>query len=159
MTGGMFAGLQALFRLQDSGWEHHANPWSVWTRVPIMPLLTLALWSRVWIGMWCLVPIAALIVFTLLNPRLFPKVPPNDGWIWAAVHGERLWIAKDDRISHHRLHWAGVTTILQAPPVAIWATGLVFLWPWMTAVGLAGTLIAKFAFLDQMAKAYREATA
>ena len=35
----------SFFRLDDAGWERHANPWSVWTRVAIWPALVLALWS------------------------------------------------------------------------------------------------------------------
>ena len=77
--------------------------------------------------------------------------------------GRCAWRTPVDRkgraISHRCLHWAGVITILQALPVALWATGLVFLWPWMTAFGLVGSVMAKFAFLDQMARTYGEATA
>ncbi len=30
------------FQMSDSVWERHANPWSVWTRYPCLPLLALA---------------------------------------------------------------------------------------------------------------------
>jgi hypothetical protein len=34
------------FGLDDSGWQRHTNPWSVYTRIPIPALLALAIWSR-----------------------------------------------------------------------------------------------------------------
>lgn len=57
--------------MDDATWQRHVNPWSVWTRVPIIGLLVLAIWSRVWLGWWCLVPIAALVVWAVVNPRAF----------------------------------------------------------------------------------------
>ena len=41
-------GFATLFRLDDEGWERHANPWSVWTRVATWPVLMLVLWSFHW---------------------------------------------------------------------------------------------------------------
>ena len=38
------------FGMDDATWARHANPWSAWTRIPILPLLCLAIWGRAWIG-------------------------------------------------------------------------------------------------------------
>ena len=35
-----------LFGLKGDSWMRHANPWSVWTRFAVLPLLILAVWSR-----------------------------------------------------------------------------------------------------------------
>ena len=48
--------------MDDDSWARHANPWSVWTRVPILPLLALAIWSRSWIGWWAVLPVLLLVV-------------------------------------------------------------------------------------------------
>src|SRR4029453_10046537 len=40
----------SLFGLKGDSWMRHANPWSVWTRFAVLPLLILAIWSRDWIG-------------------------------------------------------------------------------------------------------------
>lgn len=61
------------FDLNKTGWERHANPWSVWTRFTVLPVLVLAIWSRVWLHEWSFVLIAAAILWMWLNPRLFSK--------------------------------------------------------------------------------------
>jgi len=49
------------FGMSDGVWMRHANPWSFATRVPVLPLLVLAIWSRAWWGAWALVPVAAIL--------------------------------------------------------------------------------------------------
>ncbi|HET6394306.1 MAG TPA: DUF6653 family protein [Blastococcus sp.] len=34
------------FGLEGDSWQRHANPWSVYPRIPIPPLLAAAVWSR-----------------------------------------------------------------------------------------------------------------
>ena len=48
------------FGMNDEAWRRHANPWSVYTRFAAIPAMILAVWSRVWIGWWALIP--ALLV-------------------------------------------------------------------------------------------------
>jgi hypothetical protein len=62
------------FRMTDEAWQRHANLWSVWTRFAAIPLMILAIWSRVWLGWWSPVPIAAVIAWLWLNPRVFAPV-------------------------------------------------------------------------------------
>ncbi len=62
-----------VFAMNDEVWARHANPWSVWTRFTILPLLVAAIWSRQWIGWWAALPSVALVIWTWLNPRLFPS--------------------------------------------------------------------------------------
>ena len=42
----------AAMAMKDATWERHANPWSVWTRVPLLPLFALALYMRGPLGPW-----------------------------------------------------------------------------------------------------------
>jgi len=35
--------------MDDATWKRHANPWSGWSRITILPLLCLAIMSRVWV--------------------------------------------------------------------------------------------------------------
>lgn len=56
--------IASVFHMDEETWMRHANPWSVWTRTTALPLLILAVWSRVWIGWWALLPIAAAVLWT-----------------------------------------------------------------------------------------------
>lgn len=146
------ARLAALFRLDDEGWARHANPWSVWTRFAVLPVLTLALWSRVWLGWGAWAPAGAVLLFTWLNPRLFSAVPPNGGWVWRAVMGERLWTRRRRRpLPDHHLWWAALLSALQAPPTVLWIWGVWALSPWATLSGMVGIYLTKLWFLDRMA--------
>lgn len=51
-----------VFGLEGRSWMRHANPASVWTRFTVLSLLSLAIWSRDWIGVWCLVGVAVAII-------------------------------------------------------------------------------------------------
>ena len=69
----------------------HANPVSVWIRFAVLPLLALAVWSRVWIGWWSLVAVAVALVFMMVNPLLFPPPRSTRNWASKGVFGERIW--------------------------------------------------------------------
>jgi hypothetical protein len=137
--------------MDDAAWARHANPWSVWTRVPILPLLALAVWSRVWIGWWALVPIALLLAWTWMNPRAFPAPRTTESWASHAVLGERLWLARRavpvpprHRVLPH------VLNAIAALGGVLLLYGLVWLVPWAALTGLAVALLAKLWYLDRM---------
>ena len=54
-----------IFKLDGESWMKHTNPWSIWTRFATLPFIILAVWSRIWIGWYCLIPIAILIIWLL----------------------------------------------------------------------------------------------
>ena len=55
-------------------------------------VLSLAIWSRDWIGIWCLVPVALGIAWLFVNPLLFRAPRSNRNWASRSVLGERIWI-------------------------------------------------------------------
>lgn len=67
-------GVANLFRLTDENWMKYANPWSVWTRYPVLPLIVLAFWSRVWLGWWFLVPALISLAWMFVNPYSLKKL-------------------------------------------------------------------------------------
>lgn len=150
--------LADLFRMDDDAWARHANPWSVWTRVAILPLMALAVWSRVWIGWWALLPVALLVVWTWLNPRAFPPPRSFDSWAAKGVLGERLWVARREGSllpeRHRRLPLVlnGVSAAGLVPLVY----GLVVLDAWATLFGLAVTTLGKLWFVDRMVWLYED---
>ena len=157
----IFRGAERLMTMDDATWARHANPWSVWTRVAILPLLTLAIWSRVWLGWAALVPLGLVLIWTWINPRLFPAPKRLDSWAAQGVMGERLFLA--DRKprgvrtvpAHHRkvAHLLTGVSVLGLGPFA-W--GLWRLDPWATLFGLSLIMIGKLWFVDRMVWLYRD---
>jgi len=138
-------------------WSRHANPWSGWTRVPILPALALAVWSRVWLGWWCLAFVAVLLVWIWFNPRVFPKPASTDNWMSRGVIGERVWLnRKNISIPAHHARWAiwlSVVSGLGVLPI-VWGLWQLEIWPLL--FGLALTVGGKLWFLDRMVWLYAD---
>jgi hypothetical protein len=124
--------IASIFQMDDEAWKRHANPWSVWTRNSVPPLLILACWSRVWIGGWAVIAVIAALLWTWLNPRLFPPPESLDSWASKGVLGERIWLNREEVPvpAHHQ----GVPTLLSsisASGVAftVWGVWALKLWP------------------------------
>lgn len=93
------------FRMDDRTRHRHANPWSVYTRFTMIPLLGLAVWSRVWLQWWSLVPILAAVLWIWLNPPIFPEPKSTRNWASKVVLGEWIWMKRDviPALVHQRL--------------------------------------------------------
>jgi hypothetical protein len=85
-------------RMSDASWQRHANPWSVYTRLGTVPLLVLAVWSRVWIGWWSVAVLAGLAIWLALNVRVFAPVNRPRHWLSRGIYGERLWLEDRQRL-------------------------------------------------------------
>lgn len=140
-----------MMSMSDAVWRRHANPWSAWTRVATAPLWFLAIWSAHWIGWHALWPIAALSLWTWLNPRIFPEPKRTTSWASRAVLGERVWLARRETpIPRHHQRAVQVSHALSLAllPVAVWGFVTEDFWPAM--VGWHGIVAAKMWFLDRM---------
>jgi len=132
-------------------WEKHANPLSGWTRMITYPLLYLPFWflndflnepSENW-----LMPIGLLIVIIwfIINPRIFPKPKNYDNWMSKGVFGEKIWTAnkryKDINI---------IFTIIPAPffLIALYTTYMNLFWETMFFASVP--FLFKLWFLDRM---------
>ncbi len=80
-----------LFGLTGENWMRHSNPLSVWTRFTVLSLIALSIWSRDWIGWYCLIPLALSLLWMMLNPLLFPKPRSTKNWASKGVFGERIY--------------------------------------------------------------------
>ncbi|MCH4894618.1 hypothetical protein GO308_16040 [Sphingomonas sp. SFZ2018-12] len=146
------------FGLDEVGWARHANPWSGWTRfTTCLPLLVLAIWSRVWLGWWSLAPILLALLWIWLNPRAFGPVRDDRDWIAKGVFGERLW-SNRHRVAVPNRHkvMPNVLNIasLMGFPFVVW--GLVTLDLWPTVFGIAVITIGKLWYIDRMAILYED---
>ena len=145
------------FAMSDETWQRHTNPWSVYTRITVLPLLILAIWSRAWWGWWSLVAIALAIAWTWFNPRIFPKPRSTDNWASKGVLGERVWLNRRNIPvpEHHRIMpniLSGVSVI--GLPFLIWGLWQLKIWPLL--VGLILMLGAKLWFVDRMVWIYED---
>lgn len=89
---GIEQNLAKIFNMTDKTWERHANPLSVWSRYLTLPLIVAIVWSRYWIGYWCLLPLILTLIWLWINPRFFPKPITTKNWASKAVLGERVWL-------------------------------------------------------------------
>ncbi|MCA0952665.1 hypothetical protein LCM16_01120 [Mameliella alba] len=142
---------ERLMGMDDRTWARHANPWSGWSRVTILPLLALTLWFRAGLGLWTWAALLGLVLWTWLNPRLFPEPRHLNGWMSRGVLGERIWLArKTTPIPAHHAHAALILNSVAAAGTIPLALGL---WRYEAGLALAGlalTMGGKLWFLDRM---------
>ncbi|WP_371404646.1 hypothetical protein OHA10_03085 [Kribbella sp. NBC_00662] len=147
--------LAQMFGLDGDSWMRHANPVSVWTRFSVLPLLTISIWSRDWIGWWSLIPIALSLVFMVVNPVLFPAPRSTRYWASKAVFGERIWAERNsvEIPEQFRSQVPNVTYTFQLVGMAFWVYGLLVLDHIGLVAVVAGLVIvqcAKAWCLDRM---------
>ena len=114
-------------------------------------ILILAIWSRVWIDWYSLIPIILLIIWLKMNPTLF-KTPQNlDNWGSKSVLSERYWSERKMKpVPKQHNTPVLILTILQAIGGIILIVGL---WKLDISLIIIGTIIiymAKMWFLDRM---------
>jgi hypothetical protein len=143
----------------EAAWQRHANPWSVYTRIPGPALLSAAIWSRARLGRWSLVPVGVVCVWLAVNLRVFPPPRSVDHWASRAVLGETLWadrraapVPARHRVAPH------VLTVVNCLGLPFLARGLVVRNGWTVLFGLAVHMAGKNWFLDRMALLYDDMT-
>lgn len=144
------------FRLTDENWMKHSNPWSVWTRYSVLPLIVIAFWSRIWIGWWCLVPGVISILWMFLNPIFFNKPRSTRNWASKSVLGERVYLNRD-KVEIPDIHKTPLYNILNTISfigmvLSIWA--IVYYSVWGAIFGIALAYIGKSWYLDRMVWLY-----
>lgn len=146
----MYRRIADAFAMSDAAWRRHESPWSVWSRVAILPVLTAAILWRDALGPAFWPALAALLVFTWANPRLFPAPKDRMGWSPRAVRGERAWLDRRGDPALLRLvdRWAPAPAI--GAPLWLWG-----LWSGHAGAAFAGAAVValvKLKFLDHAAK-------
>jgi hypothetical protein len=142
---------ERLMGMDDETWVRHSNPLSGWSRVSILPLMALAIWSRVWLGWYALWIIALVVAWTWLNPRLFGPPDTNDAWMTQGVLGERIWLARASQsIPHHHIKVTRLLNVTAGISIIVLGFGLWNLDPGLTLAGLITAIGAKLWFLDRM---------
>ncbi|AEQ50613.1 DUF6653 family protein [Pelagibacterium halotolerans] len=146
--------------MTDDAWLRHANPWSVWTRLMSVPAFALAVWSREWIGWWCVVPIGLVVGFLWLNTRIFPPATDANKWETRAIMGERLWLKRKEAPlpAHHAraTSWIVAGSSIGVLPLI---AGLYWLDVWATVLGIVMIVGGQLWFLDRLAWLHADSAA
>lgn len=149
--------IASFFRLDDEAWERHANPMSVWTRNTCLPLLIIAFWSRIWLGLWFIIPVIIALLWTFINPRLFQKPVSYDNWASKSVFGERIWLKRKELpVPAHHKNVPNILSAIAAIGFLLVIYGIWFFEVWPVLFGCALVYMGKLWFLDRMVWLYED---
>lgn len=143
--------------MTDDVWMRHANPWSVYTRFTTLPIISIAFWSRDWIGAYSIAPIFLAILWVWLNPRLFNVPRTTNNWASMGTFGERIYLnRKNIAIPHHHRTVCRVLQCLSAIGLPIFIYGLYALDFWVLVLGNVWIMVFKAWFVDRMVWLYTD---
>lgn len=146
-----------VFNLTDENWMKHSNPWSVWTRYSVLPVIIFAFWARIWIGWWCLIPAFISIAWMFLNPIFFKKPISTKNWASKSVLGERVYLNRDKiKIPKRHKFMPGITNLISSLGMILAIYGIVELSIWSAIFGTALAYIGKSWYLDRMVWLYED---
>lgn len=141
-------------QMTDEMWLRHANPWSVWTRFAAIPAFIFAVWSRVWIGWWSLIPIALVILWLSLNVFVFPPITSPRNWASKGIYGEKLWLSKRSEIPEHYTVIQQWLIILGFTGMILIAWGLYQLHLWISILRAVVLILAQLWRIDRFSTLY-----
>jgi len=149
--------ISKLFKLTDDNWMKHANPWSVWTRYSVLPIIVLAFWSRIWLGWWHLIPAIISLAWMFFNPVFFKKPKSTMNWASKSVLGERVYLNRDkiDIPKHHKLP-PNILNAISLVGMILAIYGIVMLYVWPAILGIALAYSGKSWYLDRMVWLYED---
>ncbi|MEM8553743.1 MAG: DUF6653 family protein [Pseudomonadota bacterium] len=152
-----FSWAENMMRMSDDDWLRHANRWSVYTRIPILPALALVWWLRDPLGWGTWVLTLAFILWAYWNPRAFPVPKRRDTWPALGTFGERVFLDRARRpIPRHHAAWAHGLTVVTALGLAPLVYGLWVYDIWAVLLGLVVSVGGKVWFVDRMVGLYRD---
>lgn len=133
--------------LKEKTWVRHANPWSGWTRVLLMPMIAFGLYFH---SYWIL---GATIVWGIVNPLIFPKPKQTDNWMSEGVLGEELYFKEGKKLRKD------LPTLLNLINIPVFFSFLFFSWQqevWAMVFSGLLVMVVKFWFIDRMVAFYKK---
>ena len=110
-----------------------------------------AIWSKEWINIWCLIPISLLILWTIINPKFFSKPKSTNNWSSKSVLGEKIWANRNEiPVPNRHKNMVTILTVIQFIGVITLTIGLYRLNLWQTVAGIICVYFGKIWFLDRM---------
>ncbi|WP_193175384.1 DUF6653 family protein [Oricola nitratireducens] len=143
--------------MNEADWARHANPWSVYTRIPLLALIALSIFSRAWIDWWAVFPLVILLAWVFYNPRAFSAPASTDNWASKVTLGERLWLnRKTVPVPASHARWALGLSIAGGVALLPMIYGLYVLDPFAAGLGAALASVLKLWFCDRMVWLYED---
>ena len=141
--------------MDEQTWSRHANPYSVYRRFTALPLISIAFWSREWVGAYALILIVASFLWVWLNPRLFSAPTKTNNWASMGTFGERIYLnRKKEVIAPHHLKTCQVLQCLSAMGLPFFIYGLYALNIELLILGNLWVMVFKAWFVDRMVWLY-----
>ena len=128
-------------------WKRHSNPKSVWTRIPIAPVIAYAIYRRssrllILAGLWAVV-----------NPIFFSPPEDEEAWMTRGVLAQQWWVREED----HGILGASGPNMFSTAGVVTTIYTLYAAWqqqPFKTALGTILTVVLNFWWLRQLVVRY-----
>jgi len=147
----IFALSERMMAMDEATWAKHANPLSVYSRMSILPLMSLAVISRIWLGWSALAPIALVVIWAWWNPRAFGPPKTTNSWAAHGTFGERIFLNRAvTPVPQHHSRWAVGLGIVSGVGAAPWVYGLWSVDFGMVLFGLTLMIGGKLWFVDRM---------
>ncbi|UGA53461.1 DUF6653 family protein [Vibrio sp. VB16] len=149
---------EQLMTMNDDSWAKHSNPWSVYTRFTILPLISVSFYSQHWIGSYSWLLVLASFIWIWLNPRLFKAPKQTDNWASRGTFGERIYLNRAVcAIPTHHQKATNVLQCLSALGMMPFLYGLYSLDIWVLIIGNIWIILCKAWFVDRMVWVYMDA--
>lgn len=146
---------EKLMGMNELTWQKHSNPWSVYTRFSVMPILSLAFWSRDWIGWYSIFPVFISFLWAWLNPRVFGIPETTNNWASMGTFGERIYLnRKSAPIPDHHVRPTNVLLMLTFLGLPIFIWGIYDLNIWALILGNVWVMAFKAWLVDRMVWLY-----
>lgn len=146
---------EKLMSMDEDSWQRHANPWSVYSRFTTLPILSVAFYSREWIGFYSLLPVIMAFIWIWLNPRLFDVPTSTDNWASMATFGERLYLNRQQvPIPRHHQRFCILLQTLSGVGVPFFIYSLYSLNIWLLVASNLWIMVFKAWFVDRMVWLY-----
>lgn len=99
-------------------------------------------------------PLALVMVWLWLNPRVFPSVDQPTAWASKGIYGERIWATEPARVPTHHRRAFRLLAIPGVAGMALAVWGVVTLGVWPTVVGVTLVVLAQLWRIDRLVWMY-----
>ncbi len=149
---------ERLMSMDESSWQRHSNPLSVYSRFSILPLFTVTIAVREYLGWWTLAAVLLVSLWTWLNPRLFSAPKTTNNWASMGTFGERIYLNRrgENLIPGHHLRMCRWIIGLQFLGLPFWLYSLYSMSYPLMLLSTLWLMMTKVWFVDRMVWLYQD---